>query len=87
MLIEAGADPNFSVEPGFTPFYSAAHRLEVLEFMLANCKLDYKKTYIVTIDRDTMFLREILKNDKVAYRQDCIRVKRILDYLDKHDPM
>lgn len=86
MLVEAGADPNFTIEPGMTPFYKAAHRIEVLEYLLLNCKFDYRKTFIETIDGDTLFLKEILEKDKVAYRRDSIRIKRILKYIDDHFP-
>ena len=87
MLIVAGADVNFAVEPGMTPVYKAAHRLNVLEYLLKNCKVDYKKTYIVTMDTgDTLFLKELVKNDRVAYQQDSVRVKRILKYIDEHFP-
>ena len=84
MLIEAGADPNFASENGMTPFYWASHRLDVLEYLLLNCDLDYKKTYIVTKDtNDTLYLKELVVNNKVEYQQDSIRVRRILKVIDK----
>ena len=89
MLIEAGADPNFAVEPGQTSLCEASFKLkmDVLEYLIKNCQIDYKKTYIVTMDTgDTLFLKELVKNDRVAYQQDSVRVKRILKYIDEHFP-
>lgn len=87
MLVEVGADVNFAVEPGYTSFHQAALRLkkDILEYLLLNCKMDYSKTYTVTLDTgDTLYLKEIIRNDKVAYRQDSVAVKRLLDYIEKH---
>lgn len=86
LLVEAGADPNFAVEPGITPFYKAAHRFDILEYMLSNCSLDYKKTFIETVEGDTLFVREIVERYKDVYIEDSVRVKRILKYLDEHFP-
>ena len=84
MLVEAGGDPNFAVEPGFTSFTQASMRnkLDVLEYLLRNCRIDYGKSYIVTQRKDTLFLKENIKNDEVVYQMDSVRVKRILKYLD-----
>lgn len=86
MLVEAGGDPNFSVEAGQTSFFKAAYRLDILEYLLTNCVFDNKKTYIVTLDTgDTLYLKELIEKDKVAYQQDSITVKRVLEYLDKQN--
>lgn len=82
MLVQAGADANFSVEPGHTAYLQAALRLkmDILEYLLSNCKIDYCKTYIVTIDtKDTLYLKDLIIKNRVAYRQDSITVKRITD--------
>lgn len=87
MLVEAGADANFAVEEGWTAFNRATSRLDILEYLLLNCDFDYKKTYVVTVDtKDTLFLKELIKKDEVAYRQDSVRAKRILRYLEKKYP-
>lgn len=84
MLVEAGGDPNFSVEAGQTPFFKAAYRVDILEYLLTNCIFDNKKTFIVTLDTgDTLYLKDLIEKDNVAYQQDSIRVKRVLEYLDK----
>ena len=87
MLIEAGGDANFAVEPGYTAFCQASLGIkkDVLEYLLLNCKIDFKKTYIVTLDTgDTLHLKELIEKDKVAYQQDSMTIKRILAYLDEH---
>ena len=43
---------------------------------------DYKKTYIVTIDNDTLYLKEILERKRVIHPEDSIIVKRIYDCID-----
>lgn len=86
MLVEAGGDANFAVEPGYTAFYYATLRLkkDVLDYLVSNCGFDYKKTYIVTLDTgDTLYLKELIEKDKVSHRQDSVTVKRILDYIDE----
>lgn len=84
MLVEAGGDANFAVEPGYTAFYQAVHRPDILENLLLNCLCDYKKSFIVTLDTgDTLYLKELIEKDKVTYRQDSVTVKRILDYIDE----
>ena len=88
MLVEAGGDANYAIEPGCTAFYQAALAMkkDILEYLLLNCKIDYKKTYIITLDTgDTLCLKEIIEKDKVAYRQDRITIKRVLRYLDEEN--
>jgi hypothetical protein len=87
LLTNAGADANFAVKAGYTPLSQAAlgTTMDVLEYLLYNCKIDYKKTYIVTMDtQDTLYLKDIIKTNNVVYQQDSIKVKRILDYIDRH---
>lgn len=89
LLIEAGADPNFSIEPGITSYTRAALRTEmdILEYLLLNSDFDYKKTYIVTIDKgDTLFLKQLIRDDEVIYQMDSIRQKRLINYIDEHFP-
>lgn len=86
LLIESGGDVNFAVEPGHTPLRQAAlgTRLDVLYYILQNCNLDYKSTFLVTIDTgDTLFLKDIIKTNIVAYRQDSVKAKQIIDYIEK----
>lgn len=86
MLVNAGADPNFAVEPGYTSYTHAAMRtqMDILEFLLKNCKMDYKKSFIVTLDtKDTLYLKEIIKKDDAICKMDSARYNRILNYLDK----
>ena len=84
LLVEAGADVNFAIKPGQTSFYKAAisTRMGILEYLLFNSKMDYKKTYIVTIDNDTLYLKEILERKRVIHPEDSIIVKRIYDCID-----
>ena len=84
LLVEAGADVNFAIKPGQTSFYKAAisTRMGILEYLLFNSKMDYKKTYIVTIDNDTLYLKEILERKRVIHPEDSIIVKHIYDYID-----
>lgn len=84
MLIKAGGNLNFSVKPGRTAFFNAAisTRIEILDYLLFNCKLDYKKTFTITIKGDTLYLKEIMKNNPILHPKDSIVFKRINDYLD-----
>lgn len=89
LLVEAGADPNFAVEPGITPFTKAAlwTNMDILEYLLLNCSFDYKKTYIVTIDKgDTLFLKQLIQDDEAIYQTDSIRQKRLIKFIDEHFP-
>lgn len=87
LLIEYGADANFAIEPGHTAFTQATFRtiLDVLDYLLHNCEIDYKRTYIVTLDTgDTLFLKDLIINNKVACQQDSVRAKQIIDYIEKN---
>jgi ankyrin repeat protein len=86
MLVETGGDANFAIKPGYTSFCHAALAMkkDIIEYLLLNNKIDYKRTNIITLDtRDTLYLKELIKKDKVAYRQDSIMVKRVLTYIDE----
>lgn len=85
MLVRAGADVDFSVEPGYTPLISAEHKmtLEVVEYLLFECKADYKKSYIVTIDTsDTLYFKDLIQKRKLVTMSDSIVAKRIIAYID-----
>ena len=87
MLVKAGADVNFSVEPGYTPLISAERKmsLEVAEYLLFECKADYKKSYVVTIDTgDTLYLKDLIQNRRLITADDSISTKRIMDYINAH---
>ena len=87
LLIESGADVNFAIDAGHTPLSQAALRtsLDVLDYLLHNCEIDYKKTYMVTLDTgDTLFLKDLIINNKVACQQDSVRAKQIIDYIEKN---
>lgn len=87
LLIKYGADANFAIEPGHTAFTQATFRtiLDVLDYLLHNCEIDYKRTYVVTLDTgDTLFLKDLILNNEVACRQDSVKAKQILNYLDEH---
>ena len=61
--------------------------MDILEYLLLNSDFDYKKTYIVTIDKgDTLFLKQLIRDDEVIYQMDSIRQKRLINYIDEHFP-
>lgn len=86
LLIEAGADIDFTADPGYTALFWAASSTSwaVLEYLLNNCDFDYNKTYVITIHNDTLYLKDLILDNNVAARHDTIRAKRILNYVDKH---
>ena len=87
MLVKAGADVNFFVEPGYTPLVSAERKttLEVVEFLLFECNVDYKNSYAVTIDTgDTLYLKDWIHKRIFVTPDDSIAAKRIMDYIDTH---
>ena len=85
MLVKAGADINFSVEPGYTPLISAERKmsLEVVEYLLFEGKADYKKSYVVTMDTgDTLYLKDLIQKRRLITADDSISAKRIMNYID-----
>lgn len=85
MLVKAGADVNFSVEPGYTPLISAERKmsLEIVEYLLFECKADYRKSYVITIDiGDTLYLKELIQKRRLISANDSIAAKRIIDYIE-----
>ena len=61
--------------------------MDILEYLLLNSDFDYEKTYIVTIDKgDTLFLKQLIRDDEVIYQMDSIRQKRLINYIDEHLP-
>lgn len=87
MLVDAGADVNFSVEAGWTPYFKAAikPRMDVLEYLVFNCTMDYRKTFVVTLDtKDTLYLKELIMTNSVVHPDDSVIAERILNYINTH---
>lgn len=41
----------------------------------------------MTIDKgDTLFLKQLIRDDEVIYQMDSIRQKRLINYIDEHFP-
>ena len=86
LLVRNGADVNFAVEPGYTPLISAEWKMlpDVLDYLFFECKADYNKSYVITIDgNDTIPFRELINKRRVVSRDDSIIAKRIIEYIDK----
>ncbi|KWW26849.1 MAG: ankyrin [bacterium P3] len=78
-LVAAGADVNFAVKPGYTAFYNAAiskHK-DILAYLIYTCKMDYTKTFVVTVDNDTLYLKDILDKEYDTHPEDSVIIKRI----------
>lgn len=78
LLLDAGADIEFTVKKGRTPLYHAAlgNRFDVIKYLLDN-GADYRKVYIVTMHGDTLRFLDLLgkypyqntKENEVLLRQ------------------
>lgn len=62
LLIDAGADINLAVEPGYTPLYGAiiANRADIIRYLLIEKKADFRKTFNVTVKGDTLDFEELI---------------------------
>lgn len=89
MLIEAGADPYYCMEPGRNALCEAAiqNHCEIVEYLLFDCGIDPSQSFLITIDRgDTLHLRDILDLIPQNYRETekyKTSLKRIYQFLDE----
>ena len=88
ILVKAGADVNFFVDNDFrnTPLLSAERRtnLDIVEYLFLECKADYKKSYVITIDTgDTLSFKDIIQKRKLVTAKDSIVAKRIIEIIDE----
>lgn len=88
ILVKAGADVNFSANNDFydTPLLSAERRtnLDVVEYLIFECKADYRNSYVVTIDtRDTLTFMDLIQKRRLKTPKDSIAVMKILEYIDE----
>lgn len=88
ILVKAGADVNFFVDNDFrnTPLLSAERRtnLDIVEYLFFECKADYKKSYVITIDTgDTLSFKDIIQKRRLLTAKDSIVAKRILEIIDE----
>lgn len=69
MLVSYGADVNMVIEPAQilnrnTPLYSATSwkKVDIVNFLLFEKKVDFRETFIITIDGDTTIFAEMLRD-------------------------
>jgi len=92
MLLSYGANVNMVIEPAQilnrnTPLYSATSwkKVDIVSFLLFEKKVDFKETFVVTIDNDTIFFAEMLRDwdfslDSKEYKEKM----KIVNYLKEH---
>lgn len=88
MLIEAGADPTYCWKPGKNALNEAAiqHQFEIVEYLLIDCGMDPSQSYTITIQGDTLHLKDILKKSNPNYRateKNRTSLKRVYQFLDE----
>jgi hypothetical protein len=60
-------------------------RMDVLEYLVFNCTMDYRKTFVVTLDtKDTLYLKELIMTNSVVHPDDSVIAERILNYINTH---
>ncbi|MDP4289691.1 MAG: ankyrin repeat domain-containing protein [Bacteroidota bacterium] len=92
LLIRYGADVNLIIEPARilnrnTPLFSAVSwkRVEIVSYLLFEKKADFKETFVINIDGDTITFAKMLRKwdfplDSKEYKEKM----RIVNYLKEH---
>lgn len=87
MLVQAGGDVNFSPdsEPGHTALLGSISRTssDILKYLLIDCKADYTKCYVLTIQGDSIGFFELIDEWIDRYPSEDNDTKVVLQYIDK----
>lgn len=81
LLLDYGADIDFATIPGETALNQAC-QLDVIKYLLVDCHADYRNSYTVTVDSDTIyFVDSLSKRPMRECREDSIIIRQIYHYL------
>ncbi len=82
MLIKAGADVNLALVKGDTPLHHALvlNRFDVIIYLLTECDVDPRNTFVVTMRGDTLqFIDMLNDNHYLESEENVSNVKRIYE--------
>lgn len=87
LLVDAGGDVNFfpEPEPGVTALYGSiySNKADILKYLLIDCKADYTKCFIITLQGDSIGFFEMIDECIDNYPPNDKDTRIVKEFIDK----